>query len=57
MKEKYASALELKYWHGFTEREIAAFLNISAKAANSRLVRGRVMLRKLLEQEANQFDK
>ena len=57
LKEKYASALELKYWHGFTEREIAAFLNISAKAANSRLVRGRVMLRKLLEQEANQFDK
>ena len=57
LKEKYASALELKYWHGFTEREIAAFLNISAKAANSRLVRGRVMLRKLLEQEANQIDK
>lgn len=57
LKEKYASALELKYWHGFTEREIAAFLNISAKAANSRLVRGRGMLRKLLEQEANQFDK
>lgn len=48
LDEKYRTVLELKYWHGMKEKEIADILGISAKAANTRIFRARQMLMKIL---------
>lgn len=44
MNEKYRTVLELKYYHGLKEHEIADILGIGDKAVNSRIFRAKKML-------------
>ncbi len=48
LSDTYRSACQLKYLNGMKEHEIAAALNISKKAANSRILRGRNILREMI---------
>lgn len=51
LPETYRSVLEMKILLGYTDREIAAHLNISETAVSTRASRGREMLRKIMEKE------
>ena len=44
LNEKYRTVLELKYYHGLKEHEIADILGIGNKAVNSRIFRAKKML-------------
>lgn len=44
LDEKYRAAIELKYIHGYSEREISKMLDITEKNANIRIYRARKML-------------
>jgi len=44
LDEKYRTVLEMKYYHGLKEHEIADILNIGNKAVNSRIFRAKKML-------------
>lgn len=48
LDEKYRTVLELKYWHGLKEREIAEILEIGTKAVNSRIFRAKKMLMEII---------
>lgn len=51
LDEKYRTVLELKYWHGMKEKQIADVLDISSKTVNTRIFRGRQKLMELLLQK------
>ena len=48
LDEKYRTVLELKYYHGLKESEIADILNIGSKAVNSRIFRAKRMLSEII---------
>lgn len=49
--DKYQSALELKYIHGYSNSEIARILDIEPKTVNMRLYRAKGKLREILAKE------
>lgn len=51
LPETYRSVLEMKYILGYSGAEIAEKLGISEGAVNTRLSRGRELLRKIMEKE------
>ena len=51
LPEHYRTPIVLKYLEGFSYQQISALLDISQSALESRLFRGRNMLRKLLQEE------
>lgn len=58
LPDEYRTAVELAEIHGLSQREIATRLGLSLSGAKSRVQRGRVMLRELLNQCcAFQFDR
>ena len=50
MPEIYRTILEMKFVEGFTNREIAQALKLSESAVGMRVLRGREMLKKRLEE-------
>lgn len=48
LDEKYRTVLELKYWHGLKEKEIADILGIGDKAVNSRIFRAKKMILEII---------
>lgn len=51
LPEVFAQALELKYYYGFGNREIARLMDVSVKTVEMRLYRAKKKLRELLEGE------
>lgn len=51
LDEKYRAAIELKYIHGYSEKEISKILDITEKNANIRIYRARKMLINRIEGE------
>ncbi len=51
MEPMYRDVIQLKYYHYFTNREIAAALQLDTNTVNNRLFRAKKLLRKLLEDE------
>ena len=57
LDEKYRSVIELKYIHGYSEKEISKILDITEKNANIRIYRARKMLINRIEGEEACYDK
>ena len=51
LPETYRAVLEMKLLIGYSDKEIAKYLNISETAVSSRASRGRALLRKVVEKE------
>ena len=51
LDEKYRDICQLKYINGLKEYEIADVLNLNAKTVNTRINRGRKILREMLRKE------
>ncbi len=51
LPEKYRSVIHLHYYEGYTIKEIAKILKISASAVSMRLTRGKNELKNLLQKE------
>ena len=51
LPKTYRSVLELKMLHGYTDKEIAKRVGISETAVSSRAMRGRTLLREIVEKE------
>lgn len=51
LPEEYRTALELRTYHGLSEKQIATVLNISYEAARKRLERARNMLAAAIQQQ------
>ena len=51
LDEKYRDVLILKYWEGLREREISFLLGVPEKTVDTRIRRGKEILRELLETE------
>ncbi|MCM1090714.1 MAG: RNA polymerase sigma factor [Butyrivibrio sp.] len=49
LPEVFAQTLELKYYYGYSNREIAEIMDASVKTVAMRLYRGKLKLRELLE--------
>ena len=51
LDDSYRDVCRLKYLHQMTEKQIAKLLGITPKAVNMRIMRGKVILRKILRKE------
>ena len=55
IEDIYGDVLKLKYLYGYSGREIAEILDISQKAANMRMYRGKKLLKEKLEENGYVF--
>lgn len=57
LPDKYRTVIHLYYYEGYTAAEIAKILDISDSNVRARLVRGRRMLRNVLDEKETDHDK
>ena len=56
LPQKYREVIHLYYYEGYSEKEIADILNVSAKTISTRILRGRKKLRDYMEKEGINYD-
>jgi len=56
MSAEDATALLLRYYHGYSGEEIAAGLGIPASTVRGRIVRARTRLRRLLGEDGHEME-
>ena len=54
LPETYRAALEMKFLLGYSSKEIAKYLNISVGAVDTKISRGRELLKNIVEKEGYQ---
>lgn len=57
LPETYRATLEMKFLLQYTEREIARHLRFSETAVSTRINRGRLLLRKIIEREGFTYER